>query len=354
MGWEEKARELGALVRIRNIKSAEELFTLNMLYASNEPSLQMTSVLFKAVAGISLDKNAVYHRIKASGEWLRWMAEELCRTKGMTIAKPTFLGEKHAVLVDASDESVKGSKKSDYRLHYAFDLFEFRCRQMNLTTIKEGEKLPRYEVQANDIFIADRIYCTMSSIEHVLKGGGDFVLRFKSKAFLLYDETGARVEILPTIRHLKALESIDLNLFYKLPTGMFRPIRVVAMKKDAAAIEQSKRKILRKVSKKQEKPVRNETMELNEYIVLVTSLEYTKEQILELYRARWQIEQVFYRLKSLFGYDDVPSKNDDMARAWFYAKLLLGALCETILKRESFSPQWDDTVDSVFGSQSVE
>ena len=56
----------------------------------------------------------------------------------------------------------------------------------------------------------------------------------------------------------------------------------------------------RRVSKRQEKAVQGDTAELNEYIVLVTSLEYTNEQILELYRARWQIEQVFYRLKSLY------------------------------------------------------
>lgn len=353
-GWEEKARETGALKRSRNIKSAEELFTVNMLYVANEPSLQLTSVLLKTTMGISLDKNAVYHRIKASREWLRWMAQEMCCNNGMTIPKPDFLKGKHVVLIDASDEPVKGSKKTDYRLHYAFDLFEFRCRTMELTSGKEGEKLTRYEVNSDEIYVCDRIYCTMSGIEHVLKNGGDFVIRYKSKTFNLYDESGERIEILPQLRGLKALENKDLRLYYKLPTGELRPLRIVAMKKDAKAIEQSKRKMNHKVSKKQEKAVQPDTVELNEYIVLATSLDYTNTQILELYRARWQIEQVFYRLKSMFGYDDVPSKNADMAQAWFYAKLLLGAICETILKRESFPPQWDSSVSAVFDTQSVE
>lgn len=50
----------------------------------------------------------------------------------------------------------------------------------------------------------------------------------------------------------------------------------------------------RNASKKQEKQEKQEkqvhTEELNEYIVLVTSLDYSIEQTLELYRARWQIE----------------------------------------------------------------
>ena len=254
-----------------------------------------------------------------------------------------FLGNKRVKIIDASDEVTKGKNKTTWRIHYVFDLFGFNCPDMELTTNKEGEKLTRHTVEADDIIIADRIYSTMSGIEHVLAHQGDFVIRFKSKAFHLYDESGKRLEILPSLRCLNALENTDIHCFYKLQTGEFRPLRIVAMKKDSAAIQESLRKMNRKVVKKQEKDVSAETVELNEYVVLMTSLDYTNEQILELYRARWQIEQVFYRLKSLFGYGDVPSKNDDTVKAWFYGKLFLAALCENILKQDSFSPYQPQT-----------
>jgi len=60
--------------------------------------------------------------------------------------------------------ALKGSKSSDYRLHYMFDLFNFTCRSMEITTIKEGEKLDRYQVGKDDILIADRIYGTIKGI----------------------------------------------------------------------------------------------------------------------------------------------------------------------------------------------
>jgi hypothetical protein len=48
------------------------------------------------------------------------------------------------------------------------------------------------------------------------------------------------------------------------------------MKKEAKAIAESKRKMARKVSKKQEKTVQADTAELNEYVVLETSLFYSR------------------------------------------------------------------------------
>jgi len=225
---------------------------------------------------------------------------------------------------------------------------------MALTTNAEGEKLTRHEVQENDIMIADRIYCTISGIEHVLKNCGDYLLRFKSKAFILYDETGRRIELLPLLRHLKTLESTDLKCYYKLQTGEMRPLRIVAMKKDEKAIEQNKQRMARKVSKKQQKAAQADTIELNEYIIIATSLDYSNEQILELYRARWQIEQVFYRLKSLFGYGEVPSKNADTVKAWFYGKLFLAALCERVLRTLSFSPEDDEAfIVDIVGAELV-
>ena len=354
-GWESKARELGAMQRESGvIRDAGSLLRLNMLYSTNEGSFQMAAMGMALTEGIVMSKVAAFKRISKSGEWLRWIAQELCATQGATVTKPAFLGERQVKLVDASDETTKGKEKTTWRLHYIFNLFEFQCAGMELTTNKEGERLTRHEFSEDDIVIADRIYSTMSGIEHVIASKGDFVLRFKSKAFHLYDETGERIDLLPSLRPLKPLENTEVRCYYKLPGGELRPLRFVAMKKDAKAIGASKRKMARKVSKKQEKAVQADTLELNEYVILATSLEYTNEQILELYRARWQIEQVFYRLKSLFGYGDTPSKRDDTVQAWFYGKLLLAALCESLLKRVSFPPELDPILVDIVGAQFME
>jgi hypothetical protein len=338
-GWEAKAKELKALVRRREIKTADELLALNLLHVKDGGSFQASSSLMKLTAGKSLDKNAVYCRIKSSWRWLRWMAEGVCQKQGITIPKPEFLGTKRVKLIDASDISLKGSRKSDYRLHYNFDLFEFQCQSIEMTEIKEGEKLTRYEISQNDIVIGDRIYGTIAGIEHVTAGQGSYILRLKSKAFNLYNSQNERIELLPYLCRLTTYESAEIRCFYKLQSGELRPIRIVAMKKDEQAINNNLRKMAETARRKQQKPAHAETVLLNEYIILATNLDYTNEQILELYRVRWQIEKVFHRLKSLFDFGEIPNKNKDSVLAWFYGKLLLASLCEAIVRTECFSPE---------------
>ncbi len=79
----------------------------------------------------------------------------------------------------------------------------------------------------------------------------------------------------------------------------------------------------------------------NRYVIIVTSIvDVAAELILELYRQWWQIEPVFKRLKSLFKYHEIPVHVEQSAEAWFYGKLLMAALCETLVNKGRFSPLW--------------
>jgi hypothetical protein len=338
IGWEKQAKELKAYQREGEIKSAGELLMLNLLHMTAGGSFQGTSSIVRLTSGKSLTKNAVYERIVKSSEWLKWLGQGVCEQSGFMNVKPSWLGEKRVQLVDASDVSLKGSKGSDWRLHHVFDLFDYSSTRCDITTIKEGEKLTRYDCFGkNDIVMGDRIYCTIKGIEHLRKSESGYILRFKSKAFTLYDEKGEVIDLLGEIRHLGELESTSISCFYKAD-GRLSPVRICAMKKEAKAAEQAKRKTNKKMKRQQKKEAAAETLELNEYIVLAASLDYDEAKIFELYRARWQIELVFRRLKSIFGFAEVPSKKDESVKAWFYGVLLLAAICEAIQKDSHFSP----------------
>jgi IS4 transposase len=74
------------------------------------------------------------------------------------------------------------------------------------------------------------------------------------------------------------------------------------------------------------------------YVIVATNLSFECEKILELYRQRWQIEILFKRLKSLFDYDDMPARTETTMRAFISGKLLLAAICETLVMKGRFSP----------------
>jgi len=344
-GWEAAARERGAMLRGRKIKSAEDLLELNLLHLTEGGSFGVTAGIVSFATEMEISKQSVYERIQKSWEWLKWMTEEMCRKNNFTMEKPPWL-DREVETIDGSEMCVKGSKQGDYRLHMGFDIFGFQYRTVEITGIKEGEKLSRHIIREGTIVLADRMYGSIQGMEHVLSRKADFVLRYRTKGFNVYDEEGAKIDLIKEFEGLQTHKSKSVRCYY-YHEGKKRPVRLVAMRKDEEAIEQAHKKMKRKLNKQRGTRPSAEALALNEYIVVATSLDYTENQILELYRARWQIEQVFLRLKTLFDFGEVPSKNEDTVKAWFYGKLFLAVLSETILKTECFSPEEEKFLCSV-------
>jgi hypothetical protein len=78
-GWEEKAKELGALQRGREIKTPEELLRLILLYLTEGKSMAGTSAIMNLSGGTTMSKVAVFKRIQNSGDWLQWMSGNIYR-----------------------------------------------------------------------------------------------------------------------------------------------------------------------------------------------------------------------------------------------------------------------------------
>jgi SRSO17 transposase len=113
-----------------------------------------------------------------------------------------------------------------------------------------------------------------------------------------------------------------------------------AVRKSALAAQQAQARLLRSASKRQ-KQLQPETLELAEYVAVLTTLPATIPcvSVLDLYRTRWQIELAFKRLKTLLGAGHVPKYDPDSARAWIYGKLLSVLLIERLsLEARLFSP----------------
>jgi len=344
-GWQEQCREKKALIRGRTIKTPEQLLELNLLHLTEGGSFGVTASYLNFATKTMISKQSVYERIQNSWPWLKWMTEEMCRENQFSMEKPEWL-DRELVTIDGSEMCVNGSKQGDYRLHLAFDIFNFTYRTIEITDIKEGEKLSRHMIKPGDIALGDRMYGNIQGMEHVLSQGGDFILRYRTKGFNVYDEKGDKINLIERFKCLGAMESMSLKCFY-YSEGKKRPVRLVAMRKEEESIKTAHHKMTRKLSKQRGKVPSKEALELNQYIVLATCLDYSDERILELYRARWQIEQVFLRLKGLYSFGDVPSKNPDSVKAWFYGKLFLAVLGETILKRECFSPKEQQLMHSL-------
>lgn len=341
-GWEAKATELGALVRRRKIESAQALLRLLLVHLADGKSLRTTVAYGQEAKICTINDVALLHRLKAAEEWFRWMSQELLKgLKGPCF--PEALGRQFRVrVVDGTSISEPGSTGSDWRLHYCLQLASLRCDAFTITEPSIGEDFQRYSVVAGDLLVGDRGYCKRQGITHVLKGGGDVLVRFHSSNLPLLTYRGKPFATLEHLRSLALGSHGDWDVWYRSPDNQ-RLIkgRLCAIKKSKEAIELAKRKLRTKASR-QQRQLRPETLEHAEYVSLFTTVNrryFRAEDILALYRGRWQIELVFKRLKSIIGIGHLPKYNPDSCIAWLHGKVFVALLVERLYQEaELFSP----------------
>ena len=92
------------------------------------------------------------------------------------------------------------------------------------------------------------MYGTIQGMEHVLSSGGDFILRYRTKGFNVYDGEGEKINFLELFKELAPMESMVVESFY-YSEGKKRPVRFVGMCKDEEAIKAAHRKMARKLNK---------------------------------------------------------------------------------------------------------
>jgi IS4 transposase len=104
-------------------------------------------------------------------------------------------------------------------------------------------------------------------------------------------------------------------------------IRLIARRKPPEVIAAEHKRLHQHASRKQSK-LDPRSLIAAQYLVLATSLPqtYPAEQILAVYRLRWQIELAFKRLKSLLHMDKLRTKTAAGTRCWLYAHLIVALL----------------------------
>lgn len=342
--WETKATELGALARKRKIANADTLLRVLLIHFADGKSLRTTAAYAEEVNLCSINDVALLHRLKASEEWLRWMASELLNSlKKETVMSGEVFKKYRIRLVDGSSVSEQGSTGSDWRIHYSFQLNTLKCDMVKITSTKDGETFKRYEVRQDDLLIGDRGYCHRQGIMHVLNNGGDVLVRFQSTNVPLFDRTGRAIPVLERLRSLKETGIGDWDVWFRSPDdNKLVKGRLCALRKSIDAIKKAKENIRKEASQKGRK-VRDETFEYAEYIIIFTTVNrhhLKGESILFLYRGRWQIELVFKRLKSIVGIGHLPKYNPESCVAWLYGKMVVALLVERLYQEAEFISPW--------------
>jgi hypothetical protein len=338
LGWEEKAREFGALQRCRGFPDAERLLRTLLIHLGDGCSLKETVVRAKHGGLVDVSSVALFKRLKLSGEWLRWMACSLMTNWFSRQSGDLFGPDLRVRLIDGSNVQEPGSTGSSWKIHYSVGLPSLLCDEVYVTGPKIGESFKRFKIRSGDLLLGDKQYAKRPGIAYVVGCGGDVLVRTNLQSVSFLDENGASFPLLDHLRTIKGTKLGDWDVWVKHDKS-FIPGRVCALRKSKKAREAARLKTLRQRSKKGK--VRPETLEAAEYTFVFTTLprRFGPMIILETYRGRWQVELAFKRLKSIIGLGHLRKVDLDGAKAWLHGKLLVAFLTEAlIIAGTTFSP----------------
>lgn len=335
-GWQEAAKRTGALIRTRGFDSAATLLRVLLIHLVDGCSLRETAVRAQAGGLAKVSDVALLGRLRGSGEWFRWMVEQM--SQRLSSASQEVLPGKRVRLVDASVVCEPGATGSTWRLHYMIDLSTLACEQVQVTLPEEGETLTRFTVRAGDVLMADRGLAHRRGIRHVVAHEGEVIVRMNLISVPLEDAKGRSMALLPRLRKLAIGQARAWPAVIRDEHGSMS-VRVCALKKSAEQTRKSQEKV-RQIASRKGRELQPDTLEAAGYVVVLTTLpEVPPARILELYRHRWQIELAFKRLKSLLHLGHLKKTDPVGAKAWLQGKLFVATLIETLIAvGERFSP----------------
>ena len=212
-GWEDRAKELGAITRLRKIKSASELLRLLLIHIAGGCSLREASTRAKHGGIATISDVGLLKRLRASSEWFRWMSIELLSKRGVKLDPPNWLARFNVRTVDASVVSEPGSTGTDWRLHYSMRLYSLQCDQFLITRQETGESFLNFDICKDDLIIGDRAYGRLKGMKHVKNNGGHYIVRLKNKAFKMYNSNGIDFSILNSVKNLSIGKVQDLEVY---------------------------------------------------------------------------------------------------------------------------------------------
>lgn len=323
--WRELASSTGAIRRCRQVDSPETLIRLLLMHASGL-SLRQTVARARLNHIADLSDVALMKRMNNSAEWILAINSSLI-TETNRPSFQTILPNRKLSFVDGTHTTEPDG--SYWRVHYQFSAESLGCNFYSLTKSDEAESFTHFPVHPGDLLLGDRAYCKAQGIRHVVDGRGDVLVRMHLTALPLWDESGQQISLLPWLRMINHGEVRERSVFIHTASGPIHG-RICAKRLSLADEMKSKRRI-KNASKKKQKKAGRKAVEYGGFICVFTTVcakELSAENALELYRARWQVEIAFKRLKSLLKFGSIPKGNKEAAIVWIHLKLLLAFIIE--------------------------
>jgi SRSO17 transposase len=242
-------------------------------------------------------------------------------------------------VVDGTTAQQPGAKGTSLRVHFSLRLPTLEADFIEVTDAHQSESLKRLPIQSGDIVLGDRAYGEREGVAHVVEQGGAVVVRLTRTTFPLLNAEGRPFQLMAALRSLPDEKPAEWPVEFEVGKKRYKA-RLCAIRHSDDTAERARKRLRKKRAKKgKRKKLHPTTVEAAGYIFVLTTLtkqEASAQQVLDLYRARWQVELAFKRLKSLLHAGHLLKRTMASARAWLQAKLLTAVLIERLMQAARF------------------
>ncbi len=311
--FDQQAHRLGAFVRARALASPLDLLRALLLISLDDLSFRALGAWALLSDLGDLSDTAWRNRLQRASPFLLWLLSQLL---ACSCALASDLSQRCAriLLVDASYLRCHSGSGDDQRLHVAFDLLTARIVQLDISDRSGGEHLSRFAFGQGDIVVADSGYGFRSQLFAATRQGAQMVVRVNLPTFPVQNQHGAAFDSLGWLKRQHA-SVVEHHAWYVVD-GQRVPVRIVANRLPVEKRKQQMARKRRKASKAGRK-LTADTLVLAGWLVVVTTLgsAWSASEVVRLYRARWQIEVLFKRLKQHLKLKRLSGRTQEMRTA---------------------------------------
>ena len=319
------AKETKAIQRKREVKSAPDLLRLVLAYAVCDWTLHLVGAWATMIGLGHLSDVAARQRLRKAHVWLgRIIGAWLAQRQSELVRRPVRVR-----LNDATTVSGPGSRGIDWRLHATFDLGVCCLKDVEVTDVKGGETLTRHTAQAGEIHVADRGYAHPKGLGALWASLAYLVVRLNAHNVPLETADGQRFDLVHWLQAEATDQPREVPVWVTTPQGRFEA-RLIAQGLPEPAVEAARRRLRRNSHKKGHTPSQASLVTAGFLLVLTNlpALTWPAQQVLALYRLRWQVELLFKRLKGILNLDHLRAKDPVLAQVYLLGKLVGALLLE--------------------------
>ena len=328
-GWRELAREMRLIRKLpehigQKFQDIEVPLRLVLHYVAQQGSMRQTIAGAAASGLVSISQVAFFKWMAKIGEYLEALIALMVDQR---VYGACAWGGYQLIAADGTCVEQPGAKGTTARLHYALELSSLRPRAIRVTDETVGETMRNFDPQAGELWIVDRGYSNPPCIEVMVQAGAVIVVRYNRHAMPLYTAQGLPIDVPGLLRSTTGRgRAHERNVYLRT-----RHEGMVAARLCWKRLSVDDARKARAHAKRE--GLKDAELGLCEYVALMTTADATRintGQVLDLYRARWQVELNFKRDKSLGELDRLPNLIPKTIHSWLCAKVMLNLIVQRL------------------------